>query len=795
MAAIIANISKSKSKICYLCAKFFNMRNFLFLLMLFALPLVGFGQIDQLLKIGTSTTSNTQSNVPLDANLVNQMQGQGNYFSPVAGAVTDTISNTEDVMDSVTVELDSVQEAIRREKAMKTIYGKSLFEQSNLKIFNSATHLRAPDEYVLGAGDEISISIWGFSEVSEMLKITDDGSAQAKLIGKLYLNGLSLAEARKLIVAKYGTVYDLKNSQISVQINYAKVIKVNIVGEVNIPGTYSVSAINSAFNVLSIAGGITELGSVRNICIKRDNKVVKILDVYSFLQNPSFSNDFFLKNNDYIIVQPAGKTVTISGAIGREGLYELTKEEGLAELVKIAGNLKHNAFTKTATSNRIENNRWVTRDLDLGAAIESKKMVAINNGDVINIASINEEIQNFVEVTGALNLAGKFEFIKGEKVSELIARAQGLQREAYTGRAYLIRTFKGGTKKYFKLNLQEISANPSDSANLVLQEFDVLNVFSSLDFFDEYFVEVVGAVRHDAKVAYSQNLTLQDMIFYGGGLKNEAANKRIEISRFVNFSENNESDEPISVIVETYEIANDLDLQNLNEVKLRPGDKVIVRLTADFSQMKYVVLQGKFKYPGTYVLLSSEETIKDVVERAGGFSEGAFLQGATMTRIQNNRGKVIVDLYKLYKRNKKRYNYVMLDGDTLIVPEIDDLVFIEGEIGSKVVSTNGEGQNAPYVKGRRAKYFVDEFAGGFSEEADRGSVYVISKSGKVKKSKNYYLFKTYPKVHMGDRIQVGKKIEKEEREKLPLDVNTLIGDLTAKATGILTLIVFINKLF
>ena len=791
------NISKIKSNIHYLRSKFFKMRTVLFFLMLFTLPLEGFGQMDKFFNIGSNnTSSNSQSNPSQYQNLSNQLQSARSESNSLNDKVSDTISTIEDAVDTVFFESDAAKLAELREQAMKTIYGKQLFNRSNLKIFNSATHLRAPDDYILGAGDEISISIWGFSEVSEVLKISDDGSAHAKLIGKIYLNGLTLAECRKLIASKYGTVYDLKNSQISIQINYAKVIKVNIVGEVNVPGTYAVSAINSAFNVLSIAGGITELGTVRNICIKRDNKIVKILDVYNFLQNPSFSNDFFLKNNDYIIVQTAGKTVTISGAIGREGMYELTKEEGLADLVRIAGNLKHNAYTKTASVSRVEGNRWVTRDIDLSAAIENKQKVNLHNGDVITIAAIAGEIQNFVEVTGALHLPGRFEFIRGEKVSELIARAQGVNRDAYLGRAYLIRTLKGGVKKYFKLNLQEISANPNDSSNRALQEYDVLNVFSSLEFFDEFFVEVEGAVRHSAKVAYSENLTLQDLIFYAGGLRNEAANKRVEISRFVNYSENNESDEPISVIVETYEVSDELDLQKLSEVKLRPKDKVYVRFTADFSNMKFVVLDGKFKYPGTYMLLSPTETIQDVIERAGGFSQGAFLEGATMTRIQNNKGNVVVDLHELYNKNKNKYNYVMLSGDTLRVPEIDNLVFIQGEIGSNSLSSNDVGQNAPHVKGKRAKYYVNEFAGGFTEESDRGTVYVIRKSGKVNKSKNYYLFKIYPKVCKGDRIEVREKIKKNsDKNGKTIDWNTLTQDILAKATGILTLIILFSKVF
>jgi len=763
----------------------------LFLMLFFSITL--FGQISDALSMDPNNFSKGQFLNPTNLGVYPQNSIESSALKNKN--ILDTIVSKEDTLTSSNEGKDSDSEAIAEAKELrfKTSYGKSFFNNGNLKIFRSASHIKAPDDYVLGPGDELNIAIWGYSDVSELLRVADDGAIQAKVIGKIYLNGLTLAEARKLISSRYASAYDLKNSQISIQLNYAKVIMVNIVGEVNIPGTYSVSSLNSAFNVISIAGGLTDLGSVRNILIKRDNKIVKVLDVYKFLLDPTFNGDFFLKNNDYIVVQVAEKEVTISGAIGRDGKYELTKNEGVADLVKYAGGLSYDAYSARAHIIGARGNHLIVKDLNLENEILRKNPTALRNGDKIEISKIDSKVKNIVKVDGAIAISGDYEFIKGEKLTGLISRAQGLRFDTYAGRAYLLRTNKDGKKEYFKINLDIISKDSLSAQNMELQEFDEFKVFSIDEFRDEFFVEIHGAVRHGARVVYTENLTLQDMIFYAGGLKNEAANKRIEISRYVNFSENNENDDLIHVIVETYEVANDLDLKELKEVKLKPHDRVFVRYTSDFDNQRFVTLSGEFKYPGTYVLLNSKETMQEVIERAGGFTYGAFLEGARMVRQVDQKGKLIVDLKALYNKDEKQYNYVMRNGDSLIVPKTDDVITISGEVGSRIALIKDK-QNAPYTSGKRANFYIKEYAGGFTKESRRSQVYVIGASEKMKKSANFLFVRYYPKVHRGDRIVVNKKPTKID-DGLPVDWGKVIGEITAKATGLMTLAILMSKVF
>jgi protein involved in polysaccharide export with SLBB domain len=435
----------------------------------------------------------------------------------------------------------------------------------------------------------------------------------------------------------------------------------------------------------------------------------------------------------------------------------------------------------------------VLKELNLQGALKGQH-IALKGGDTVTISSVDGILMNFVEVSGSVHLTGKMQYIKGEKVNQLIKRANGLRIDAYLGRAYIMRTYRGGEKKYFQINLNDVLSDTNSASNMVLEDLDQFKVFSVHDFHDEYKVEIAGAVRNPTTIDYTENLTLQDLIFFAGGLLHEASNVRIEVSRLVNFTETENDSKPIQFIVENIEVADNLELNKLSEYKLRPQDKVFVRFVEGFQYQRLVVLSGEFKYPGTYALLHNKETIKEVVERAGGLSEGAFLQGAKMFRKADSKGELVVNFVELFEKGKKQYNYVMRSGDSIFVPKIDDIIAITGQIGSYTVAGKTV-QNSPYTKGKRAKYYVKEYAGGFAKDADRRKVYVISSSGGMKKTKDFLLFKIYPKVHRGDRIVVDKKPPEKVKTEDPTDWNKVIENLTVKVTGIMTLYLLTKNVF
>ena len=666
-------------------------------------------------------------------------------------------------------------------------YGLSLFDKGDLKVFKAAGHSRAPENYVLGVGDELNISIWGNSEHQEAYTINGTGAIEPRIVGRVYLRGLTFGDAKKIIASRFGKVYDLKNSKISIELNYSKVIRVNIVGEVRVPGTYAVSSINSAFNVLSIAGGLTDLASVRNIYVKRNNNKIKVLDVYKFLTNPIPENDFFLEDNDYIVVAAAGNIVRAKGEIKRPGLYELKEKEGIKELLLYAGGVSKTAIKNKARLETYEGDKQVFRDIDLAAEQQAKVPRTLKDGDVVEIAKIVEGLRNYVVVSGSVNVPGSYEFQQGDKVLDILKKAQGIRYDTYMGRAYILRTHSDNTKEHLSLNLSDIMKNPTSANNYLVQEFDEIMLYTQQKFVDSMFVSIKGSVRSPVRVVYSSDLTVQDLIFMAGGLLREAANGRIEISRISNFAKE-DSDEPTRVVIETVAVSNDLELGKETPIKLQPNDIVFVRNTPDYHMQKNIVIAGEVNYPGTYSLINKTERISSVLERAGGITEWAFLEAATLHRLdgEGHKRPVIMNLKAMVDGKKKAYDYILQEGDSLVIPATRNVVALFGAIEYPNVDSL-HSVYAPFIGGKSARFFVKEFGGGFSEKAKRSQTYVESAGGQVKRTKNFGVFKIYPKVKVGDKIIVAYKPPKTKEEQKPTDWGAVISKTTSQLTSVISL--------
>ena len=690
-------------------------------------------------------------------------------------------------------EIEKIEDKMETEREEEVnVYGHSFFENGNLKVYKTAGHTKAPDNYILGVGDEVNVSIWGYSEHQSVYTIGASGSIEPKTVGRIYLSGMTFGEAKKIITSRFGRVYDLKNSDISIDLNYSKVIRVNIVGEVNGPGTYSVSSINSAFNVLAISGGLTKIASIRDIIIKRNNSTIKVLDVYKFLLNPSPENDFFLQDNDYIVVNPIKNVVKVSGQVKRPGYYELKDKEGIKELILYAGGLSKLAVKSEAKLQTYEGDKIIFKDIDLEAVLKGKSNVELKDGDNVQFMAISSMVRNIVKIKGAVNIPGEYQYKEGEKVLDLLNKAHGVRYDTYLGRAYIIRTHPDFTKEYITLNISEIMKNPSSSLNYVLKEFDEVVVYDQKGFSDTLFVEIRGAVRSPVRVPFSEELSVQDLIFMSGGLKLEAANGRIEISRISNYV-NNASDEPTKIIIETVTVSNDLELGKETPIILQPGDIVFVRSTPDFEMQKTVVLQGEVKYPGTYSLINKTEKLSSLIERAGGLNQWASLEGATLLRKDTDGDStfLIMNMKELYKNKHKEYDYILQEGDKIRIPTAKNLVSIIGAVQyPKVDSLNWV--YAPFVSGRSAKYYVKEYGGGFLKNADKKGTYVESAGGSVKRTKNYGIFKVYPRVRVGDKVVAVYKPKEERGPKAKTDWNKVVAETTSKLTAILSLYLLIK---
>ena len=673
-------------------------------------------------------------------------------------------------------------------KNQNLTFGKSYFDNGKISIYEKASHLKAPKNYILGSGDEISVSIWGFSEHEGIYTINNNGSISPELVGKIYLKGMEYGKAKSLIQSRFGKVYNLKNSQITIELNYSKVIRVNIVGEVKNPGTYSVHAINSAFNILSLAGGINNLGSVRNVSVKRSGKIIKELDLYDFLANQNSNQNFFLLDNDYLVVNPIKKIVTIAGEVRRPMKYELKENENIIDLIQFAGGLLPNAYKKIVTIERIIDNEIKLIEIDFLNLKGETNPVKLLPGDRVIINRIPKTLRKYVSISGEIHIPGKYPLGDSLNLKELILKANGLTKEANYERAYILRYNDSLKFDRISVNLNHVLKG---ELKIQLKEFDRISVFSKKDFIDDFLIEVKGAVRKEKKFIYSEGMTLKDALFLSGGLKLEAASKRIEISRIYNFEEAAENNNGTRTIVKTIDLSNDSDLKEKGSFKLKPLDIIFVRSISGFEVQSNIIIKGEVNYPGAYSLLTKNETLLDLLERAGGTTDWAFLEGATLIRVEGNVGNLVLDLKKLLSGDNE-YNYVLLNGDILNIPKINNYVSISGEIEHPYAGKNGA-VNAPFVKGKSTKYFVKEYCGGFKKKALKKKLYIESPGGQLKKTKTYFFFiKNYPTVSVGDKIVVPPSVKKTKNKGEPINWNKIIEGTTVKLTGILTIWVLAN---
>lgn len=513
----------------------------------------------------------------------------------------------------------SIADSLRYMHAVSRIYGKSFFEGKTLRLFNSSSDAIAPDDYILGVGDKISIAIWGFSSYNQAFTIDETGSINPTETGRIYLKGMTFKDAKDLMTKRFGQVVDLHNSQIDFALIYSRDITVNIVGEVMDPGSYHIPAVNTAFNALIAAKGPNEIGSVRSIFIKRDGKTIKTLDVYKFLQDPNSNEDFFLQNNDYIFVPAAKKIVEISGEVYRPMSYELLDNENLFDIIKYAGGLKADAYTKSVQITRYQHSHSEIIDIDLDSLIKLNKDYALVNGDKISISTLPSKLLTYVEISGPVKIPGQYEYDKGMKISDLLSKSQGVTEDAYLDFGYVVRTLPDLSKQYIPFVPKNVINNPNSTDNVVLINQDVVDVFQKSNFENNLTVTINGAVHTPGSYTYGQGLTLRDLLLYAGGLLPTSTNNRIEISRIMNSNNGAPPYSAAPAIVKTVQIGNDLTIDQASAgFQLQPYDIVFVRQAPAFTLQTTVSLSGEVLYPGTYVIMNKGEKIASLIKRAGG---------------------------------------------------------------------------------------------------------------------------------------------------------------------------------
>ena len=519
--------------------------------------------------------------------------------------------------DSLSYYRNAYHEATTPKYPPGVIYGQDFFRNGNFKFYQKAEDARVPENYTIGPGDEIGIQVYGFSDFKGTFKVGSDGAIYAKDLGKIFLKGLTFEQAKRVIRQQLGATYNTENSGVEVTLNYSRTILVHISGEVFKPGSYVIPAINSAFNALVAVGGPTDIGSVRNIYIKRDGKIVDTVDAYDILFNPAKSREIFLQSNDYIIVPVANKTVRIEGTIRKPNLYELKAYENLNDLIFYGGGLMNNTYTKSILVKRVAGDKIIDISVNYDSLHTRGKDFPLQAGDVVTIRQYTTTQYNLITINGAVVVPGEYEWKANLHASDLIKTAGGLLQNAYLPKAYVLRSNPNLTVTYIPFNVQNALADERSIDNLLLEKKDIIYISNLTDFYDPYNVTIAGEVRKPGTFSMGNKLRLSDIVFMAGGLKAEAYMDKAVIIR---------TNDDLTKTTLSVNLRNALaDTAGADNIYLYKKDVITIFNFASFLETYNFTIQGPVRKPGVFEYASNTR-ISDLILLAGGLKTDEYVK-------------------------------------------------------------------------------------------------------------------------------------------------------------------------
>lgn len=636
------------------------------------------------------------------------------------------------------------------------IYGHDIFK-TNSQIFEPSENLATPQNYRLGPGDEVMIDIWGNSEDHIRQTISPEGSIMIEQIGPVYLNGMTIADANKHIKnvfsKKYAGVSDAE-TDVQVTLGQVRTILVDIMGEVASPGSMRISPFGTVFNALYRAGGINDIGSLRNIQVLRNGKKVAGVDLYEYIFDGKASGNIRLQEGDVVIVPPYEQVVDITGNVRRPMMYEIKPGETVANILDYAGGFDGNAYSdiiNLSRKNGQENQMFNISKADFAN-------YKLKDGDMIKVGTVIDRYANRVELDGAVFRPGMYALSSDlSTVKQLIQKAEGLKEDAYTQRALLYREGPDLRLEVISLDLGAImSGNAKD---VRLKRNDVLVVSSIFDIKDLGDFTITGQVAFPGNYSYVENFTVEDLILRAGGLLDGASTAKVNIYRRLIDPTATDQTQQLSQSL-TISIENGLAVGDNKGLVLQPYDMVVVRKSPGYSTQQMVTLDGEVLFTGQYAIVQRNERLSSFVQRAGGLIDGAYIKGAQLTRklseaemrareetlalakSQSGAGgsdsialskiqiadhySVGIDLEKALQFPGSTYDLVLKDGDHLYVPEQQSVVKIAGD----VMFPN----SVVYVPGKKLKYYIDQ-AGGYGQRAKKCKAFVVYMNGSVARAK------------------------------------------------------------
>lgn len=687
--------------------------------------------------------------------------------------------------ESTTSVLENPQPDSRELAQENQVFGRNIFNTRNL-TFEPSVNLATPPNYRLGPGDEVIIDIWGTSQNTIRQQISPDGTINIEKIGPVSLSGMTVSEANEYLKRVLGKTYSGLDApdgtlEIRLTLGNARTIQINVMGEVVQPGTYALSSFSTVFHALYRAGGVNEIGSLRNVQVTRNGKTVAKVDVYDFIMKGKTQDDIRLQEGDVIIVPAYEALVQISGNVKRPMKFEMKKNETLATLINYAGGFSADAYTRSLRVVRQNGEEYeinTVKEIDYSA-------YPMRNGDVVTAEAILNRFTNKLEVRGAVYRPGIYQ-LNGEinTVRALVNEAKGLTGDAFTNRAVLQREREDLTTEIISVDVRSIMAGTSP--DIPLQKNDILYIPSIHDLEDRGDVAIFGEVAKPDSYSYSDNMTLEDLIIRAGGLRESASTVRVDVSRRIKDPKSTHSTDSIGQMF-TFALKDGFVIDGEQGFTLQPYDQVFVRRSPGYQAQQNVQVTGEVIFGGTYAMTTTEERLSDLVKKAGGATPKAYLHGAKLIRVANDEEKkrmrdvidlmnrqfgkammdsldirvedtfsVGIDLEKAMAQPGSEYDLVLREGDVLSVPKLNNTVKVNGA----VMMPNTVG----YLSDKNANYYLDQ-AGGYALNAKKSKKFVIYMNGQVARIKG----------RSKDKIEPGCEIIVPSKKNKRVNVGEILG--------------------
>lgn len=686
------------------------------------------------------------------------------------------------------------------------IFGHDVFTNRNL-TFEPSINLATPVDYRLGPGDEVIIDVWGASENTIRQSISPEGTIQVSGLGPVQLSGMTVKDANAYLQREFSKIYSgisgsEPTSQIKLTLGDIRTIQINIMGEVAVPGTYTLSSFSSVFHALYRAGGVNKIGSLRSIKVVRNGKTIADLDVYDYLMKGKMKDDIRLQEGDVIIVNPYESLVRIAGKVKRPMFYEMKPTETVATILNYAGGFTGDAYKKAVRIIRKSGREHQVYNVDE----MDYSVFRLDDGDSISVDAVLKRFENRVEIRGAVYRSGLYE-LSGtvNTVKQLIKKAEGLRGDAFLNRALLDRENEDLSHEVIAVDLGGLLKGTV--ADIPLQKNDILYIPSIHDLKEEETISIHGEVASPGTFLFSKNMTIEDLLVQSGGLLEAAATTKVDITRRI---KDPKSTSFSSVLGKTYsfDIKDGLVVGGEGDFHLEPFDEVYVRKSPAYRKQQNVVVAGEVLFGGNYALVKKNERLSDLISKAGGITPDAYVKGARLIRkmteeeqrrqadavrmARMGEGKdsisveklnisdtytVGINLEKAISNPGSDFDLVLREGDVLFIPEYINTVKISGA----VMYPN----TVLYKRGESLRYYINQ-AGGYGNLAKKKKAYVVYMNGTVSRLKS----RDKKAIEPGCEIIVPSK---EEKKRMSTAEILGMGSTTASIAAMIATMVNLFK--